>query len=455
MSIYSISELRIASDASIRSSREQVAAAAPNARDHVSGDSAGLRQATPAGLMSLPSDLLIETANRMPLADRLALRATDRALRQLVTRRGVSAIHIQRAADLAEAVRAFPHARSLDVHSSCNALDDEQVAHLARLKNLSRLVFNGFGQISDAGLARLKGLPLQELTLDGGDITDTGLAHLAKLPLRRFQLSATTRITDAGLAHLAGMPLQELGLCVTPITGKGFRHFKGLPLRRLDLSATDVKDAELAQLKGLPISKLDLSATEVTDAGLANLKGLPLQKLSVGRNITNAGLRHLTGMPLRTLDITDAQVTNAGIESLKYMPLRSLHLSRTHVTDGMFAHLRDMPLEELSLGFDGCAQENPHGITNAGLAQLDGLPLQKLCLNSCKHVTDEGLACLKGMPLKELELWCMQAMNITDGAIAHFEGLLLRKLLLVESNISRAGQERLKAMLPDCSITVL
>lgn len=62
---------------------------------------------------------------------------------------------------------------------------------------------------SDAGLSRLKGLPLETLDLEGCEkITDAGLEHLKGMPLQRLDLSGCDKITNAGLAafradHLA------------------------------------------------------------------------------------------------------------------------------------------------------------------------------------------------------------------------------------------------------------
>jgi hypothetical protein len=57
--------------------------------------------------------------------------------------------------------------------------------------------------VTDAGLARLQGLPgLEELSLRGTEVADAGLAHLRGLSrLQELDLNGT-RVTGAGVATL-------------------------------------------------------------------------------------------------------------------------------------------------------------------------------------------------------------------------------------------------------------
>src|SRR5262249_25118598 len=65
------------------------------------------------------------------------------------------------------------------------------------------------------------------LSLMGTQITDAGLAHLKGLARLDKLVLGQTGITDAGLAHLLGMPrLQELGLWDLSITDKGLQQLK-------------------------------------------------------------------------------------------------------------------------------------------------------------------------------------------------------------------------------------
>ena len=85
-----------------------------------------------------------------------------------------------------------------------------------------------------------------------------------------------SNVSDAGLAHLKGLTNLSLILGGTQVTDAGLAHLKGLTkLKLLQLSGTQVTDAGLAHLKGLTkLRHLTLGGTQVTDAGLVHLKGL-------------------------------------------------------------------------------------------------------------------------------------------------------------------------------------
>ena len=88
-----------------------------------------------------------------------------------------------------------------------------------------------------------------------------------------------TQVTDAGLAHLKGLTaLQGLDLENTQVTDAGLAHLKGLTrLRFLMLNNTHVKDAGLPHFRKLTaLQGLWLNGTQVTDAGVTKLrKALP------------------------------------------------------------------------------------------------------------------------------------------------------------------------------------
>ena len=80
-------------------------------------------------------------------------------------------------------------------------LENEDLAHVARLYELEGLSVNGG---TDVGLAHIKGLlNLRDLTLTGNGITDAGLKHLEGLvSLRRLCIKGT-KVTPAGLKRLS------------------------------------------------------------------------------------------------------------------------------------------------------------------------------------------------------------------------------------------------------------
>ena len=148
-------------------------------------------------------------------------------------------------------------------------------AHLEGLTQLSELFFLRRSQITDSGLAHLKGLAkLSKLGLLNTRVTDLGLVHLKATDLSELNLDRT-QVTDAGLVHLKRLrKLERLNLQPTQVTDAGLVHLRGLAhLSYVDLSHTQVTDAGLAHLKGMTeLSALVLYATQVTDHGVKDLK---------------------------------------------------------------------------------------------------------------------------------------------------------------------------------------
>ncbi len=131
---------------------------------------------------------------------------------------------------------------------------EEQLALLAKLPLLTHLDFGPMKDLTDAGLAHLKGLTgLRTLTLSRSQkITDTGLSALAGLTkLQALFLFNLVKVTDAGLVHLKGLTgLKNLDLSQTAVTDKGLDHLQGLTgLQSLWLNMTKVTAEGVAKLK--------------------------------------------------------------------------------------------------------------------------------------------------------------------------------------------------------------
>ena len=212
-------------------------------------------------------------------------------------------------------------------------------AVLANLKSLTRLrVLNASGdELTDASLVPLNELTeLQELGLWGADnVTDRGIANLRGLhQLRKLHL-CRAHLTDAGLENLDGLnQLEELDLTYTKIAGDGLRHLKGLTLLKvLNLSQTDVGDAAVVQIKSLPrLVRLDLGATKITDIAsrdLSRLTQLEYLNLTLTR-ITDASLVKLESLSqLRQLWLVATDVSDAGAHELqRRLPNCEIHHSR-------------------------------------------------------------------------------------------------------------------------------
>ena len=128
---------------------------------------------------------------------------------------------------------------------------DADLAACARLSYLQELFTGWSSDMTDAGLAHLKGLTrLRTLQLTGREVTDASLVHLNGLTgLDTLSLSGT-QVTNAGLVHLKALTgLRELHLPLRPVTDVGLDHLKGMPqLALLVAGSPDLTDADIAQL---------------------------------------------------------------------------------------------------------------------------------------------------------------------------------------------------------------
>jgi Leucine-rich repeat (LRR) protein len=250
-------------------------------------------------------------------------------------------------------IRLLEHLSALE---SLSILPDEQplrlsdagLAALAKLPRFRNLEVYDYHNVSDAGLAHLKGMNgIEQLDLSDEPITDAGLTHLSGLRTLRSLSVSNSPVTDAGLARLRGLNrLENLSLPQTKVTDAGLAHLRGLPLARLDLNWTQVGDAGLAHLRGMnSLVALHVARTRVTDAGLVHLKGLPqLRGLSLNATeVTDAGLAELSGMKsLANLYLYRTKVSDTGLAHLRGLPkLQSLDLRETQVTDDGVKALRE------------------------------------------------------------------------------------------------------------------
>jgi hypothetical protein len=272
-----------------------------------------------------------------------------------------------------------------------------------------------------------------------GPVTDATMATLEGLQwLRILHLRDSSRIGD-GLVHLRGMRnLERLHLCGPAITDAGLVNLRDLAkLRHLDLEATSVTDAGLAHLSVLN----ELKAIRIHDRGgrAARLSG------SVVTRVTDAGLMHLARLHrLRLLEISTAPgVTDlAPLDPQRNLPeLIFLNLHDTGVTDAGLAPIEGIAaLVSLDL--------RSTWVTDAGLAHLRGLSnLKQLYLDRTK-VSDAGLAHLSY--LTNLRLSSIGYTEVSDAGLVHLKGLLnLKDLWLPQSGVTDAG---VKQALPKVSI---
>ncbi|WP_431080471.1 leucine-rich repeat domain-containing protein [Pseudomonas thivervalensis] len=125
---------------------------------------------------------------------------------------------------------------SLDL--SLNDITSKALKQLAGLP-LKRLDLSYCQGIDGKVLCKLAelGLPLEQLEISGLNLRDADLACLRDLPLQRLGLLDSPWLTDAGVAHLAHMPLQDLTLGADPgesrITSAVVPVLEQLPLQTL------------------------------------------------------------------------------------------------------------------------------------------------------------------------------------------------------------------------------
>ncbi len=145
----------------------------------------------------------------------------------------------------------------------CDRITDAGLVQLQDIRELQGLELGYCRQVSVEGLASLKGLQhLQHLTLQGDQIDDAALARIGALEaLQSLDLSWCDRITDAGMVHLTGLKaLRKLNLAKTPIGDAGLVPLRGLKnLQSLNLKACPrVTEAGVMELrKALPLARID------------------------------------------------------------------------------------------------------------------------------------------------------------------------------------------------------
>jgi hypothetical protein len=143
--------------------------------------------------------------------------------------------------------------------------------------------------VTDAGLASLVALPLDEITLyHCFGITDAGFEQLGKIKtLRQFSVRAMP-LSGSGLGHLkAAGKLTVLRLNETGVNDAALEQLRGLTsLTRLELRQTPVTDGAVAALSTLgKLKALDIGQTQITADGVAKLKAaLPQCKITMGTN---------------------------------------------------------------------------------------------------------------------------------------------------------------------------
>lgn len=343
---------------------------------------------------------------------------------------------------------------ALEISSFWGADDSSGLPSLERLRRLKL----GRSEFDDTSLGLLASGVLEDLRLGCCDeLTDEDLRKLSRLKLHTLMIEHAGDITARGLAHLQSHPLKHLSLgsnrsiddpsCLTGLTS--------LQSLRLDRYADD---AVLEAIRDLPIEQLSLDSSFVTVDGLAQLDSMPLASLELNHShyLGDLGdtLNALRGLPLKHLALRNMpQFAERGLAGLEGFALESLDLTLNKVTAKSLKHLAGLPLKALDLGF--C--RGVDGKALRALVEL-GLPLERLTLAGLK-LRDADLECLRGLPLRQLSLY--ESPWLTHAGVAHLEGLPLQHLTMGagpgEAKISSAAVPVLAQLpletlwLPNCN----
>lgn len=151
---------------------------------------------------------------------------------------------------------------------------------------------------------------------------------------------------------------------------------------------------------------------------------------------------------VRFIDFFGVRTVDGAVPHLiKLESVETLVLSGTDVTDEQLACVKSMPqLRVLAL--------SSTRISDEGLAHLASISnLETLNLDDCDGFTDAGLAHIAVH--KSLEKLHMNHTKITDEGIEHLLGLSkLRHVLVYNTQVTKAGAEKLQQAVPDVVVTL-
>jgi len=181
----------------------------------------------------------------------------------------------------------------------------------------------------------LRGLPIDELSLDGTAVSD--LSPLRGMGLKFLRMN---RLPVSDLSPLVGMPLETLEIVGTEVEDIG-------PLRGMNLkvlSAGSCRIARMSVLAGMPLERLRIGSNsgqfDLRWVSSASLQELSLEHMGV-RDITV-----LRGKPLERLELFGNSI--ADLSPLAGAPISYLSINRVSFTKGL-STLGELPLRELAI----------------------------------------------------------------------------------------------------------
>ena len=254
--------------------------------------------------------------------------------------------------------------KSLPNHLSIRGtFTDAGMRHLRGLDGLFSLDIPG-STITPAGLEPL--ISLAHLAVLGVDAKDDWMPYIAEMPHLRALGAQDTKAGDDGFVALSRSRSIEYiwGRRCHNLRKRGFMALAAMPaLRGLSVSCLNVDDEGISTLPSFPALK-ELMPMDVPDAGYRHIgrcERLESLILMYCRDTTDAATEHMTGL-----------------RNLSYY-----FNSYTTITDRTPELLSTMDALE-RITFDTC-----HGLTNAGIARLAGLPRLRELRVSGRGVTPE------------------------------------------------------------------
>ncbi len=310
-------------------------------------------------------------------------------------------------------------------------IGDADMGRIADLDSLERLDLSQT-RITDVGLEKLAGLQgVRELNLYFAEfVSEFGLASLKDWKsLERLNLRGTM-VRSRIFETLAGLEsLRELDLSHTRITDEGFDQLAGLRrLERLSTGSNRLEGHALEILKLLPaLRSLDLRGVQRVDSGLW---GLALNRRNLERI---SELKQIEELLLGGATITDVGADRPGREDAERAEL--LHVE-------LLASLKKLRKLDLS--------RQP--VSVGGLEFLPALlELRDLNLGQCSRIDDLAVSLLAKLP--KLETVYLAGTDLTDAGLAALQGLELQRLSVGGSAVTAIAVEQYRAARPETTLT--
>lgn len=335
-----------------------------------------------------------------PKPEPVPVSAADKAKLEALAKVGASVheaqdggfvVRVEPTTDLAAALAQLKGLTCVsELSFASDVLTDDDLQLLAGFDHLASIGFHECERVTGSGFGALAKLPRLKAVSVVGPLTDAACQHLAQIKTLEEVIFNGTKVTDAGLRELVTLPaLDRVMLDATPIEGSAFAAPGWVKLREISAAHTAFDDEGLGAVSKLPVLEvLNVEGTKVTGAGVEHLaRATKLKELNLGGTAVTgaafaafpqpAALRKLNlggtafdnpngpllgrFTALTNLSLAGCGVTDDGLKSLgELKKLTNLDLSGTKAGDGAAKLAGTLPELEVA-SFDGTA------LTDAGL----------------------------------------------------------------------------------------